>query len=407
MMDISYLENNKYKNEFMDFASKNYYREEKLRIIIEENAVVLPLKKVHNGPLMGVGGVLDESGNYVEESAQIGKGDTLPRFYGKYDYDVTDEVYYDETVIYIGAFPEHWGHFLVDMVYRFWYFEQSESDYKVVYCSEKSEIKGVYAEFLDLLGIKKERLCRIAVPTRFSKVIIPEQAYMACAYYTNEYKRVFQNVIKRIAVNDLISYEKIYLSRGHFTDAQSKETGEKCIEENFSRNGYKVLYLEELSLQHQIFYLYHAKRIVALSGTLCHNIVFADQNAEFIILNKTHIINTHQVLLNQMMNIKVYYIDIYNKPFRKFPVSYGEGPFWLNGNKLEKFFSDQHMIFEKENGIVSLWNGIKYCNMCVGIVLYDVYARLYYKMCEYPVVMKVPRKIKMFLTQKCDEKYEE
>lgn len=397
-ISISYLTDNKYKDDFIHFISRNYLKNEKLSAVEVNNAVVLPLKKVIGGPLIGVGGVIDEEGNYIEESAQIGKGDTLPRFYGKYEYDKALERYKDETVIYIGAFPDHWGHFLVDMVYRFWYLSDCTENYKVVYCSEKSEIDGVYAEFLELLGVTKERLCRITIPTRYSKVIIPEQGYMACDYYTREYRNTFRTVVEKAESPGVIPYDKIYLSRGHFADAQGKEIGEKSIEENFLLNGFQIIYMEEMTLQKQIFYLNHAQKIAALSGTLCHNIVFANPDAELIILNKTHIINTHQVLINQMMNIKVYYVDVYKEPFRRFPVSYGGGPFWLSSGRLQKFFADQNMILKKENLMAEIFNGIAYVKMCIKVAIYNDYTKLYYRVCKYPVMIGILRKVKQICT---------
>lgn len=398
-INTKYLYKNKYSEEFIEFESKDYLKKDSLKTIIVKDGMILPLKKVHGGPLMGVGGVLDQSGNYVEQSAQIGKGDTLPRFCGKYDYDENNVAYLDETVIYIGAFPMHWGHFLVDMAYRFWYFDECASINKVVYCSEKDEISGVYAEFLALLGIPGDKLFRITIPTRVREIIVPEQGYMACDYFTIEYKDVFKKVVASVREDSLVSYDKVYMSRGHFKDAKAKEIGERNIEKNFAENGYKILYMEELSLWEQIFYINHAKKIAALSGTLCHNVVFANPEAELIILNKTHIINTHQVLIDQMMDINVYYVDVYIEPFRKFPVSYGEGPFWVSCSKLKDFFGDNGMLLNNEGIFTKMKNGVKYITMCIGIVLYDLYSRLYYKICEFPVIIKMLRKIRLAVTK--------
>lgn len=403
--NVEYL-SDKYKKEFVEFVSKDYLKKDKLGIVLVKDGTILPLKKVPGGPLMGIGGVLDDNGDYVEQSAQIGKGDTLPRFCGKYEYDKCNEVYLEETVIYIGAFPKHWGHFLVDMVYRFWYFEECPEINKVVYCSEKDQIDSVYAEFLALLGIPGEKLFRITVPTKVKQIIIPEQGYMACEFYTKEYKNIFRKVVDAVSIVGK-SYDKIYMSRGHFKGAQSKEIGETEIEKNFAQNGYKVMYMEELSLQEQIFYINHAKTIAALSGTLCHNVVFANDDAELIILNKTHIINTHQVLINKMMDIKVSYIDVYIEPFKKIPVSYGQGPFWLSCSKLKRFFENNHMLFSDEKLLAKVGNAMKYNTMCLKIVLYHVYSKLYYKVCEYPVVINSLRKIRESMSQKIIKDKEE
>lgn len=395
-IDVTYMDNNQYRDEFLKFASRDYCRNEKPNVYYIDLGIVLPLKKsTPGGPLMGYGGVLDQYGEYVMSSAQIGKGDTLPRFIGKYEYDKASEQYYDEIVIYIGAFPNHWGHFLVDMVYRFWYFEECEIPYRIVYCSENADMAGVYLDFLSLLGISRDRLLRISVPSRFKQVIIPEQGYMACEYYTKEYGRIFKKIVNNLPPISEKPYEKIYMSRAHFSDAQKKEIGEGNIERNFERNGYKVLYMEELSLSEQAFFINHAKRVVALSGTLCHNIVFAGQNTELIILNKTHIINTHQVLIDQMLNIKVYYIDVYLEPFNNFPVSYGGGPFLLDSRKLSAFFLEHQMVLEIEKWYERVLNRLKYVWLCMKVFLYKQYETMYYKISQYPYVIGMLRRLRL------------
>lgn len=398
MINSKYMYSNEYTRQFLEFASKDYKNREKLAAVFVDRGLVLPLKKsAPGGPLMGYGGVLDKEDNYVEESAQIGKGDTLPRFTGKYDYDKESVQNFDETVIYIGAFPEHWGHFLVDMVYRFWYFLESKERRRIVYCSEGPEISGVFLEFFRLLGIDGERLYRIEKPSRFKQVIIPKSGYMACDYYTEEYRSVFRKIVDNLPELSIMPYDKIYLSRGHFKEAQGKEVGEKNIEYNFRQNGFQVIYMEELSLTEQAYYISHAKVVAALSGTLCHNILFAGKDTELVILNKTHIINTHQVLIDQMMGITVTYVDIYKEPYKRFPVSYGGGPFLLDSRRLMEYFRDKGMGFYPERKSVVFLNRLLYTKMCLGIRLYKLYEKTYYKVCEYEWLIGMLRKMKVLI----------
>ncbi len=396
MLEYRYMYDNIYTKEFLEFARHDYLKHEKLTITTVENGLVLPLKKSEpGGPLMGYGGVLDAKGNYVRESAQIGKGDTKDRFNGKYDYDKGDECFYNENVIYIGAFPPHWGHFLVDMVYRLWFCLEDKGKERIVYCSDGTKINGVFLEFFELLQIDKDRLFRIEKPSRFRQVIIPEPAYMACDYYSLEYRNTFKTLIHNMPDMNIEPYEKIYLSRGHFQEAHSKEVGEKNIELNFQKNGYHILYMEELSLKEQVFYISHCKKVAALSGTLCHNILFADKETELIILNKTHIINTHQVLINQMIGNKVTYIDVYKKPFHHFPVSYGGGPFLLDSRELIPYFKQENMRYYSETKLTMIANRVIYVKMCLGIIIYKIYEKMYYKLCRHKVIIGILRKIRI------------
>lgn len=399
-MDTNYMYANKYTEEFREFAATDYYSGRKLDVVSVIDGVFLPLKKIDpKGPLMGAGGVIDKEGNYVFESAQIGKGDTKDRFIGKYDYDVLTEQHENEVVIYLGAFPFHWGHFLVDFVPRLWYAAEHPSSYRLVYTSEKEDIKGVFLDFFKLLQIDEERLFRIEYPTRFAKILIPQTAYMACDYYTDEFRRIFEKIVRELYGLQLKPYEKIYMSRGHFADAHTKEVGEADIEHNFTINGFQVLYMEELTLQEQVFYISHCKVLAALSGTLCHNIVFANKDTKLIILNKTHIINTHQVLFNQMIGLTVDYVDVYRKPFKNFPVSYGAGPFWLDSSALERYFREHKYIYRNAKPYHKFVNFLIYAKMCMGVKLYSLYSDLYYKVCEYKFVIGVLRKIKQLASK--------
>ena len=127
MIETKYMYSNCHTKEFQQFVQNDYRRSEKLRIRTVENGLVLPLKTSRTGvPLLGYGGVLDAKEQYVIESAQIGKGDTADRFIGKYNYNPCEVETSEEEVIYIGALPLHWGHFLIDMVHRFWIFDDEK-----------------------------------------------------------------------------------------------------------------------------------------------------------------------------------------------------------------------------------------------------------------------------------------
>lgn len=400
MVEQKYLYRNSYTEDFIKFASRDYENKEKLKIKCVENGIVLPLKIPETPvPLLGYGGVVDAAGNYVIESAQIGKGDTADRFIGKYEYKKSELEFFDEEVMYIGALPLHWGHFLIDMTYRFWaFFDRNIIYKKIVYCANNVYFNGVHLEFMKMLGVEEQQLVRIDKPTQFQKIYIPEPGYMACAYYTKEFRGVFTRLVDSLSKKEWIPYEKIYLSRGHFKSAIGKEIGENTLEQNFLNNGFKILYMEEMSLAEQAFYISNCKVMAALNGTLCHNALFANQNTTLIILNKTHIINTHQVLINQMIKCHVVYVDVYVEPFRHFPLSYGDGPFLLDGGMLPQFFADNSMKWIEQKTLRKWYNYLLYLKMCFITVVRIEYAKgyqtAYKRVCRYKWLIQPLRMIR-------------
>ena len=370
MLDTHYMFNNIKTEKLIEFCKKEYLRTAPLEIYKIEDGVVLPLKRVDGGPLFGIGGVLNKGGNYVEESAQIGKGDTLDRFSGKYEYNTEEEIYDNKQVIYLGAYPVHWGHFLVDFAHRMWIFlDDKYSDLDIVYCADENvEVSGPQLDFFELLGVNAHRLKCIRKPTRFSEILIPEPAYMACDYYTAKYYDVFKCVVEaanRKSHGEL--YDKIYLSRRHLAKANGTEVGERGIEEAFVQNGYHSIHMESLSLVEQIQLLSNCKEVAALNGTLCHNYVFASEGTQCIVLNKTGLLNTHQVLISKMISPIVYYVDVYKEPFAGFPVSYGHGPFLISKLYLVPFFAENGMLINiKDYGRLY---AILYLSMCIKMRL--------------------------------------
>lgn len=194
----------------------------------------------------------------------------------------------------------------------------------VVLRGGNEEIKGNYLKLLELMGIKKDRLICVNQATKFKKVIVPEMAIYPGDYYTIEYKKMFDCVIEKCmnTVNKS-GTEKVYCSRAMLQN-NKKEVGEAKIEWIFRENGYAIKYMETLSLEEQIIMLNKASVIVMLNGSLAHNLLFLRKDATVVIINKTYRFNLHQIMINQISNVNVVYVDAYVAPL---PVLYGKGPF--------------------------------------------------------------------------------
>ena len=119
----------KFKN-----AHGMYRLETAMRMERVENGVVLPQKEITEPvPMWGLGGVCDKDNTFVELSYYDGNWATHG---GGYAFE--EEEYIDEPAIYLGVFFKHWGHFLIDLVGRAWYFVNRDvSKYKIAYLGEE------------------------------------------------------------------------------------------------------------------------------------------------------------------------------------------------------------------------------------------------------------------------------
>lgn len=354
---------------------KEYSKKSNLKISTIPNGVILPRKETKDGPMWGLGGVCDEDGNFVETSFYDGGWATHG---GKYDWDISEEVYQDDTVVYMGMFFQHWGHFLVDLVGRLWYTLCPEfqcENMKIAYLGEL-EPNGNFLEFFRLLGVTEERLIHIKRPTRFKKVIVPDNSSKSCEWYSQEYvdmfKTIVENALKNIGINRFEDVKNVYFTRMNFRKAKDTEFGEKLIGQCMEAAHNKLVAPEQLTLSEQIYIWNYAEKIICINGTIPLNLMFCqNKNLKLVVLNKTSIEHENLLFFSEMKNKKVEFINIYREPFQNYPKSLGGGPFLLT-------VTEELRLYLRENGIrcpvSSLelkWNDIcniiKYCFCITGI----------------------------------------
>lgn len=347
-------------------ADTDYSNTEEPYFTVVESGTILP-SKPSNLKTWGLGGAVDSDGNLVE--ACVGRS-----FGGYYEADMAHALRIHETVYYVPVVPRHWGHFLVDVLSRLWFVVDQDEGYRIAFCGEgwpEDRITGNYLQALTYLGVEEERLLFVDQVMRFDRIIIPSATFGASDEKTYQSFR-YQKVINRITQSAMASSEvtmlnpikRIYFTRTGFYRAKVNEIGEKEIERMFQKNGYTIISPEKKSLSEQIFYFQTAEEVVSLSGTIPHNIVFAGENTQLIILNRTCVPNYTQLKLNQMFHIPVTYVDCYSKWTEQHPRTYGGkdgGPIWVEvTEELMRFMKDRGLFCEEPGTIVHLKNIVEF-----------------------------------------------
>lgn len=316
--------------------------EKKNELKVEEykNATILPLKQIKGDELLfGRGGVVTESGEYVELSA-IQERVQFP-------YEYSNSSFVDEKVVYCGYLVNQWGHFLIEAVARLWYFlkEDNETiDHYVFFLqnNEKRVISGNYREFLELLGIWN-KISIINQPTQYREVVVPELGYKRTIDFTEQYKDIFLKISNNVlSSSQPYNSPKIFFSRSQMKNIGKREFGLEIIDNYFKKNGYKVLHPEKMSLAELIRYMKEAEEIAMFSGSVHHNILFSEDNKKIVLIERNVINNEIQVDINRMKNASVDYIDA-NIPI--YSVHISGGPFIMAYNKhLEHYTANRNMI---------------------------------------------------------------
>lgn len=280
------------------------------------------------------GGVVNKEGHYVKESGIMDRIDQ--------SYEFSNPEFREEKVVYCGYMVPQWGHFLVEGVSRLWYALENDSSVdKYIFfldLNEEREIKGNYREFLELLGIW-DKVEFINKPTQYREVVVPERAYAIWNWWSESYKQIFDAVSQNIKpAEDWEKHEKIFLSRSHIKNIDQKEFNLDMLDDYFRRNGYEVIYPEQHNLTYLIYLIRNADIVATNSGSIQHNMLFAQDNKKHIVIERTVVTVDFTVDINRMRDFDVIYIDA-NLPI--YSVSIGYGPYILfNSKMLQKFTQD-------------------------------------------------------------------
>ena len=322
-------------------ALKRWYAEDfpqrdSLDIWQGQNATVLPLIP-EAGLLFGRGGVVDQSGSYVPLSGIPG------RVWGAYSVD--NAPYVDQKVVYCGYMVNHWGHFLVEAVARLWYYLQNDKsiDKYIFFLNqdEQREIRGNYREFFELLGIW-DKLEFISKPTKYREVLIPELAFHYHDYYSPLFLDIFNAVVANVSVDP--SWEiapKIYFSRSQLNKGKGMEFGLEMLDDFFSKNGFTILYPEKVPLSRMIHYIRNCDILATLSGSLPHNMLFAQRGQKLVVIERTILNNDFQTYINRMRGLNATNIDA---NIGIYPVDMC-GPFIMACNDiLKRYAADNEMV---------------------------------------------------------------
>lgn len=313
-----------------------------MEVVTVPNGIILPQKEAKDGPMWGLGGVCDEKGAFVPLSYYDGGWAT----HGG-GYATESETFMDYDVVYFGMYFNHWGHFLVDLIGRLWYFAKNRGcKLKLAYIGTE-EPRGNFLEFFSLLGIEKEDLLHITTPTRFRNVIVPEFSCKSCEWYSDEYRSIFDSMIDTVAeegyVNEsLPSLDKVYFTRLVFGKARSTEIGEDRIAKWMETNGFSLIAPEKLTIRDQIYVWNHAGHIVCLDGSIPISVAFSNNpNLTLTVLHKTHLEHLNVELYLLMRPCNVTFLDAYWEPFKKYPRNIGAGPFVFHITNDIKAYSAQ------------------------------------------------------------------
>ena len=278
-----------------------------------DDALVLPTRLVPGtaelyGDGLLEGGVCDRDGCFVAgQFRRDDRPESNRSCIRAYAVDEADVCYRDETVVFGGILVSHWGHMLVDATSRLWYpATAADPKLKIVFLRfQKQDFP--YGDLLALAGIAQERYEIVDAPTRFAKVIVPQEtSHSITGRFRKEWISFFNKVRDGV---DPSPYQKVYLTRTAFRI--DNVVGEDYFEDYYRKRGYEVFSPEKLSIAEQVELMAGARDIATTMGTISHLVLFAHEGVNIDVLNRSKEPVAAQVSIDRARQSNAVYIDAY------------------------------------------------------------------------------------------------
>lgn len=254
-----------------------------------------------------------------------------------YEFNPDEAVVLEGEYVYVGQLMNCYGHVFTDNLKKLWWLQHRASawgDIKVVYTTEKNEPLAPWTkEVIRLCGMDADEWLWLDRLTRCERLVVPDNAIRNTPTLRS-YHPYLKQLIERIKVNALRegSAEETFFDKLYFTRTGIKnywrECGEQSVERFFARRGYHIVSPQELTVGRQIRMLLHCRSFAATEGSVGHNSIFCRPNTQVYILRKADYCNLYQVMIDEMMELDVTYIDVHRSVNvnKKLPMW---GPFYL------------------------------------------------------------------------------
>ncbi len=300
------------RKKWLEVCETDHFIPEDPSVTELENGVLLPLRvkkdvKVRNSVFEG--GCCDSEGNFVGgllrnteiKNANLNCASAYPL-----PETIAER---HETVIFGGVLLGHFGHSIIDSLGRLWWFvEHPDTPYKLVFLRAPAFMAFDDRKVLETVGIPRERMEIITEPTRFDKIIVPEESFHMFSSYTRKIDLVYDRIRDQTPQGP---YKKVYLSRSGLSE-DKRMVNEEYFENFYARRGYAIIHPEQLPFLEQVSIMHGADEVVSTNGSLVLQLLFCKPRTKGVVLCRTRDVTQGMIIPLFGRDIDVSIVDISN-----------------------------------------------------------------------------------------------
>ena len=201
-----------------------------------------------------------------------------------------------------------------------------------------------FRRLLEILEVDIARLKPVSQPTRFEKIILPDESFFSDGTnkkFTGEYRETIERVrLFALKNRTPTSSEKIFYFHG------LRQKGEERLAEYFKSKGYEIIRPEKLTLDEQLNLLMNCRSFASTLGSISHNSIFLRDDTECIFIpREPNNLSNYQIAFNQVHPVNSIYIDSTLSIFCKALFNI----FYMISPQLKRFFGDKWDGYEEED----------------------------------------------------------
>jgi hypothetical protein len=196
-------------------------------------------------------------------------------------HNLKTPVYVPGRSLFLGHYMNHYGHFLVETMARFWAVNIAKFEHYVFFPFIFNDGNIADLEFhniiFDKCGIDKQKIIFLRNPTKFEEIFVPERltTINICANIkaSEIYRNISDSYIKKGEGN------RIFLSR---LQPYGRVENVPQVEEVFREFGFDILYPEILPYERQLKSYANCRIMAGFAGSALHNCVFCREGTVLI-----------------------------------------------------------------------------------------------------------------------------
>jgi len=231
------------------------------------------------GPEQAEGGVYDADGLYVPSSRHLRRVKDLTATNPEEIPVSSDVSVLPGRYLYLGWFFNHYGHFILESLSRFWAVKEATSvdGYIMHLHAADSRPASYLMAFFDLLEIPREKLLFADRDMQVEQLLLPSQQAVLSRGMSDEMLKLYRDLGHRAAqqAGRGSSSSKLYISRRLLPPDQRGASNEKALEERFEARGYRVIHPQYMDVRRQLALYSGAQEFAGLEGSGLHNVLFS------------------------------------------------------------------------------------------------------------------------------------